>query len=91
MSKFCCFNLVTLKTQVRSRQLHKRSKEIDTSKGRKKKFKKGGRGGGEIVNLVDLKSSSSEDDSDDESEDEDAGSNYQERVSKANGNYDGSE
>ena len=89
MSKFCCFNLVTLKTQVRSRQLHKRSKEIDTSKGTKKKFKRGGRG--EIVNLVNLKSSSSEDDSYDESEDEDAGSNYQQRVSKANGNYDGSE
>jgi hypothetical protein len=81
--------LVTLKTQVRSRQLHKRSKEIDTSKGTKKKFKRGGRG--EIVNLVNLKSGSSEDDSYYESEDEDAGSNYQQRVSKANGNYDGSE
>ena len=89
MSKFCCFNLVTLKTQVRHRQTQKRSKEIDTSKGTKKKLKKGG--GREIVDLVHVKSSSSEDDSDDESEDEDAGSNYQERVSKANGNYDGSE
>lgn len=87
MSKFCCFNLVTLKTQVRHRQTQKRSKEIDTSKGTKKKPKKGG--GREIVDLVH--ENSSEDDSDEESEDEGDDSNYEERVSKANGNYDGSE
>ena len=77
--------MVTLKTQVRSRQTQKRSKEIDTSKGTKKKPKKGG--GREIVDLVH--ENSSEDDSDEESEDDD--SDYEQRVSKANGNYDGSE
>lgn len=77
--------MVTLKTQVRHRQTQKRSKEIDTSKGTKKKPKKGG--GREIVDLVH--ENSSEDDSDEESEDDD--SDYEQRVSKANGNYDGSE